>query len=259
MWVNLEVPHSEPGHAPRRVRGKVAWIQRPRTVRQLFQVALELEAPGNVWGIGFPPEDWFVFPEDTPFLPNALAPADSSGAPLPSTPTGTSLPIEEVEPGVAAPDNIRVFPAPGSATDASMQLARQVARLLSEARQQIHAAAREAAAQAVNAERRLAFEQWEQKFATFREEVARETAHAVGTIHEETETRARTAQAAAAEALKNELPRWLAPQLEQLTHQLTAQLAREGAIQRDQHEKRSSGARKFCRHFAHRRMKPQRN
>ncbi len=242
MWVNLEVPHSEPGHAPRRVRGKVAWIQRPRTVRQLFQVALELEAPGNVWGIGFPPEDWFSFPEETSFLPNALAPADTTGSPLPPLPVGTQLPIEEVEAGVATPDNIRVFPAPVSATDASMQLARQVARLLAEARQQIHAAAREAAAQAVNAERRLAFEQWEQKFATFREEVARETAHAVGTIHEETETRARTAQAAAAEALKNELPRWLAPQLEQLTHQLTAQLAREGAIQRDQHEKQLSGA-----------------
>src|SRR5271169_4440980 len=242
MWVNLEVPHSEPGHSPRRVRGKVAWIQRPRTVRQLFQVALELEAPGNVWGIGFPPEDWFVFPEETPFLPNALAPADSSGSPLPPTPTGAPPPIEEVEPGVATPDNVRVFPAPASATDASMQLARQVARLLAEARQQIHAAAREAAAQAVNAEHRLAFEQWEQKFSSFREEVARETAHAVGTIHEETETRARTAQAAAAEALKNELPRWLAPQLEQLTHQLTAQLAREGATQRDQHEKQLASA-----------------
>ncbi len=25
MWVNLEVPHPEPGHAPRRVRGKVSW------------------------------------------------------------------------------------------------------------------------------------------------------------------------------------------------------------------------------------------
>ena len=242
MWVNLEVPHSEPGHAPLRVRGKVAWIQRPRTVRQLFQVALELEAPGNVWGIGFPPEDWFAFPEETTFLPNAVAPADASGSPLPAAPAGTPLPIEEVEPGVATPDNIRIFPAPASPTDASMQLARQVARLLAEARQQIHAAARDAAAQAVNAERRLAFEQWEQKFANFREEVARETAHAVGMIHEETETRARTAQAAAAEALKNELPRWLAPQLEQLTHQLTAQLAREGAIQRDQHEKQLSGA-----------------
>jgi hypothetical protein len=160
MWVNLEVPHPEPGHSPRRVRGKVAWIQRPRTVRQLFQVALELESAGNVWGIGFPPEDWFVFPDEAPFLPNAVAPADVSGAPLPATPRETALPIEEVEPGVATPDNIRVFPAPASTTDASLQLARQVARLLAEARQQIHAAAREAVAQAVNAERRLAFEQW---------------------------------------------------------------------------------------------------
>ena len=242
MWVNLEVPHAEHGQPPRRVRGKVAWIQRPRTVRQLFQVALELEAPGNVWGIGFPPEDWFPFPEETPFFPNAVAPADLTGSPLPSTPAGTPLPIEEVEPGVATPDNIRVFPAPSSATDASMQLARQVARLLAEARQQINAAAHESAVQAVNAERRMAFEQWEQKFATFREDVARETAHAVGTIHEEAETRARTAQAAAAEALKTDLPRWLAPQLEQLTHQLTAQLAREGATQRDQHEKQLSSA-----------------
>ncbi len=242
MWVNLEIPHAEPGQAPRHVRGKVAWIQRPRTVRQLFQVALELEAPGNIWGIGFPPEDWFPFPEESPFLPNAVAPADLIGSPLPSNPPGAPLPIEEIEPGVATPDNIRVFPAPTSTTDASLQLARQVARLLAEARQQIHAAAREAAVEAVGSERRVAFEQWEQKFASFRDDVARETAHAVGLIHEEAETRARSAQSAAAEALKNELPRWLAPQLEQLTHELTAQLAREGATQRDQHEKQLSSA-----------------
>src|SRR6266436_5178463 len=61
MWVTLEIPHAEAGLAPRQVRGRVAWIQRPRTVRQLFQVALELELPGNVWGIGFPPEDWGNF------------------------------------------------------------------------------------------------------------------------------------------------------------------------------------------------------
>ncbi|MGB7845181.1 MAG: hypothetical protein WBL63_06170 [Candidatus Acidiferrum sp.] len=241
MWVNLEVPHSEQGRAPRRVRGKVAWIQRPRTVRQLFQVALELESPGNVWGIGFPPEDWFVFPEEGPFLPNALAPADSNAAPLP-LPGETSLSIEEIEPGIATADNIRVFPAPASATDASMQLARQVARLLAEARQQIQAAAREATAQAVHAERKVAFEQWEQKFVAFREEVARETARAIGTIQEEAETRARPVQAETAESLKSELPRWLAPQLEQLTHELTTQLAREGATQRDQHEKQLASA-----------------
>jgi len=241
MWVNLEVPHPEQGHPPRRVRGKVAWIQRPRTVRQLFQVALELEEPGNAWGIAFPPDDWFVFPESSKFVSNPSSPLDlptSIGLP----PGEAPLPLVEAEPGVAAPDNVRVFPAPASATDASLQLARQVARLLSDAKQQIHAAAKEAAAQSVAAERRLSSDEWEQKYTAFREEVARETAHAIGVIQEETEARARTAQAAAAESLKTELPRWLAPQLEQLTHELTAQLAREGSLQRDQHEKQLAGA-----------------
>jgi hypothetical protein len=242
MWVNLEVPHPEQGHPPRRVRGKVAWIQRPRTVRQLFQVALELEDPGNAWGIAFPPDDWFAFPEESKILSNPASAMDlppSVGMPGPGE---APLPLVEAEPGVATPDNLRVFPAPASPTDASLQLARQVARLLAEAKQQISTAAREAAAQAVAAERRLSGDEWEQKYAAFREEVARETAHAVGTIQEEAETRARTAQAAAAESLKNELPRWLAPQLEQLTHELTAHLAREGAAQRDQQEKQLSAA-----------------
>src|SRR4029077_19282058 len=96
--------------------------------------------------------------------------------------------------------------------------------------------------QAVSAERRVTFEQWDQKYAAFREEVARETAHAVETIQGESATCARVAHEAAAEALKIELPRWLAPQLEQLTHELTAHLAREGALQRDQHEKQLSSA-----------------
>jgi hypothetical protein len=242
MWVNLEVPHPDPGHAPRRVRGKVAWIQRPRTVRQLFQVALELEQPGNAWGIGFPPDDWFLFPEDAHI--GAANPASVTDLPLSigSSAPELPLPLIEAEPGVATPDNLRIFPAPASATDASLQLARQVARLLAEAKQQIHAATREAAVQAVNAEQRLSLEQWDQKYTAFREEVARETTYAIEKIQEESEARARTAQAAAAESLKNELPRWLAPQLEQLTHELTAHLAREGAHQREQHEKQLSSA-----------------
>jgi len=242
MWVHLEVPHPEPGQSPRRVRGKVAWIQRPRTVRQLFQVALELETAGNAWGIAFPPEDWFAFPPEgesplggtrSPEIPSALLSA--TGGDLPAAPGESEVPS-------GAPDNLRVFPALASATDASLQLARQVARLLGEAKQQIQAAARESAVQAVSAERRVTFEQWDQKYAAFREEVARETAHAVETIQGEAATRARVAHEAAAEALKIELPRWLAPQLEQLTHELTAHLAREGALQRDQHEKQLSSA-----------------
>jgi len=206
-------------------------------------VALELDIPGNAWGIQFPPDDWFSFPEDGPFFPNAVAPADLTGAALPPVPGEAS--IEPLESDPVALDNLRVFPAPGSATDASMQLARQVARLLAEAKQQIQAAALDAAVEAVAAERRLATEQWEQKCLAFRDEVARETAQAVGNIQEESRTQARAAQAAAAEALKSELPRWLAPHLEQLTHELTVQLAREGAAQRDQHERQLSSAREM--------------
>src|SRR6266851_1081886 len=63
MWVTLEIPHNEPGHPTRAVRGRVTWIQRPRTVRELFQIGVEIEVTGNVWGIAFPPGDWFPFPE----------------------------------------------------------------------------------------------------------------------------------------------------------------------------------------------------
>ena len=57
--VTLEIPRMEPAFPPRIVQGHVVWVQRPRTVRELFQIGLEFETAGNVWGIAFPPEDWF--------------------------------------------------------------------------------------------------------------------------------------------------------------------------------------------------------
>lgn len=234
MWVTLEIPNPETGQLPRTVRGRVAWIQRPRTVRQLFQVALELEVAGNVWGIAFPPEDWFAFPEG---VPSPLQSAASAEVP----PMATSAPEQEMISDVSeaelplpiASDNLRVFPTPASTTDASLQLARQVARLVADARQQIQTAAREAASQAVSAESRVSFEQWEQKFAAGRVEIVEETARAIEKLQEETDKRSREAHAAAAEALRSELPRWLGPQLEQLTRDLTTRLSQEALAQRD--------------------------
>ena len=78
-----------------------------------------------------------------------------------------------------SPDNVRVFPSPASTTDASLQLARHVTRLLAEARQQIQAAAREAASQAVAAERTASAEQWDQKVAESRDSLQREIAAAI--------------------------------------------------------------------------------
>src|SRR6202035_4105318 len=129
MWVKLEIPHPDSGQPPRVVRGRVAWIQRPRTVRQLFQVALELEIPGNVWGIAFPPEDWFAFP-------NVEAQQHNVGAA--SEPQANEMEQEvsthtDYE-GSAAHmnDNLRAFPSPASTTDASLQLAPQLARLVAD-------------------------------------------------------------------------------------------------------------------------------
>jgi hypothetical protein len=258
MWVSLEVPHPETGRPPRSVRGRVAWIQRPRTVRQLFQVALELEIPGNAWAIAFPPQDWFPFPDATAHsMGTASAAAHSSTSSAPAeNPSETenarpnhdsdsdfNLPLNDTlssSPAVA--ENLRVFPAPSSATDASMQLARQIARLLAEARQQIHAAAREAAAQAVAAERRIQAEEWEQRIARDRERVSREIEAAVQHLHEESASLNRTAQTSAAEALQRDLPRWLAPQLEELAHDLTAQLSQEGLASQKAHREQATAA-----------------
>jgi hypothetical protein len=260
MWVKLEVPHPEADQAPRTVRGRVAWIQRPRTVRQLFQVALELEVPGNVWGIGFPPEDWFGFtePEKAQAATAGVAQGFPQG-PLPGSTPGqqsvqpqvqsaaseTEFHVSLTEPDLSAsggPDNVRVFPSPASTTDASLQLARHVTRLLAEARQQIKAAAREAAAQAVAAERRISAEQWEQKLAEGREELSRALASAIERIQEETNTRSRAAHEATAAALQDDLPKRLAPQLEELTRNLTTRLSEEGVAQRANHEQQLASA-----------------
>ena len=57
-WVTLEAAQRETTEGPSCVRARVVWIQRPQTIRDFFQIAVELEAPTNVWGVDVPPEDW---------------------------------------------------------------------------------------------------------------------------------------------------------------------------------------------------------
>src|SRR5712691_1028204 len=151
MWVTFEVPHNEAGREPRSVRARVSWIQRPRTVRELFQIGVELEVSGNVWGIAFPPGDWFPFPEASSdrVIPSPVESAEIA-PPAPEW-------IPDARPASALPelpeDNVRVLPLPGGG-DSSLQLARQVARLVVEAKQQVQSTVRETATLAVAAETR---------------------------------------------------------------------------------------------------------
>jgi hypothetical protein len=54
-WVTLEIPQEPPR---RHVRARVAWIQRPHSVREFFQIAVELETPSNIWNVTDPPTSW---------------------------------------------------------------------------------------------------------------------------------------------------------------------------------------------------------
>lgn len=53
-WVTLEVAEEPRQH----MRARVAWIQRPHSVREFFQIAVELESPSNIWNVSLPPENW---------------------------------------------------------------------------------------------------------------------------------------------------------------------------------------------------------
>jgi hypothetical protein len=244
MWVVLEIPHAEAGQPPLQVRGRVAWIQRPRTVRQLFQVALELELPGNVWGIGFPPEDWGNFvltvgarshePKDQDIV--LRLPEKSAEKLTDAKPSAEP----DLPPPAIGTDTLHVLP-PTSTTDASLQLARQVARLIADAKQQISAAAREAAAQAVATEHQTATDKWQQKFSAAQSDISMESGRALERIQHESDERSRAVYSAAAKALQDELPKWLAPHLEQLTREVTATIAKAGAEQHALHEQHAAG------------------
>jgi hypothetical protein len=53
--VTIELPLS---HRRRNVRARVAWIQRPHSIREFFHVAVELETPSDLWGLASPPAGW---------------------------------------------------------------------------------------------------------------------------------------------------------------------------------------------------------
>jgi hypothetical protein len=66
--VTLEIRPPSMPKASRIAHARVIWVQRPRHHRETFQIGLELETPGNVWGIDSPPPDWFPAPAEGPAL-----------------------------------------------------------------------------------------------------------------------------------------------------------------------------------------------
>ena len=57
-WLTMEIPNKQSNSASQDFRARVAWARRSRTLPGLFQVGVELESPGNIWGLADPPDDW---------------------------------------------------------------------------------------------------------------------------------------------------------------------------------------------------------
>jgi hypothetical protein len=175
--VTLEVPRPEPALPARQVRGRVVWVQRPRTVRELFQIGLEFDNPGNVWGIAFPPDDWFPELSEEPAAPTSLQPADKAaaqkntgatatafekiseqvGEPRPS-PTAaaspTPPPVTPPSPPPARPpaqNKLHVVP-PAAPEEAQAALSRHVSKLVTDAKDALDKSVRHQAQSAINEE-----------------------------------------------------------------------------------------------------------
>ena len=74
--VTLEITHPNPRLSPRVVRGRARWVQRPRNLREQYEIGLEFVVSGNIWGLLSPPPDWFPHPDD-----ELLQQEEAAGAP----------------------------------------------------------------------------------------------------------------------------------------------------------------------------------
>jgi hypothetical protein len=146
MWVTLEVPQWEGDPSPRHVRGRVTWVQRPVGIRELFQIGVELEIPGNLWGIAFAPPDWIPFPNinrQEIAIPS-LEPAESASQ---------ADTAEQAKADAVSRDHLRMVPSVG-ADELSAALARHMELLVGEAKQHLHETIRESATRTLSAEAR---------------------------------------------------------------------------------------------------------
>ena len=110
-WVTLQVVGLSVEPKPPAVRARVKSVHLSQSLRELQQVGVELENPGNVWGISTPPQDWLRFGE-----PNTLvaqfAPAAAPAPVVPPSPSESDEQKVKTEQKMA---EVATFPSPSPA------------------------------------------------------------------------------------------------------------------------------------------------
>jgi len=114
-WVTLQVTGTD-GANSRPVRARVRSVFSAQNPRELCQVGVELESPGNVWGITTPPEDWLrMLGPSYANSRNGSAPASLTEA----TPIASSVAVADRPSAVSTERRAEVTVFPGATAVAS--------------------------------------------------------------------------------------------------------------------------------------------
>ena len=95
--LTVEIGARQRGSGSRIFPARVVWVQRPRTYREIFHIAVEFEVPGNIWDFKVPPKDWFPHPDDEELI---IPVYPEEGDPVPAL-AGSALQAEKLEADIA--------------------------------------------------------------------------------------------------------------------------------------------------------------
>lgn len=142
-WITLELPQVR--HRPN-VRARVAWVQRPHSIRDFFQIAVELEGPANIWGLDSLPASWTAADEasqryeDVAVESNVLLTQKAAGSVTTNTTPFLGTPMNHTNEAHSSSEPKESLPA--------SELGAANSPLFGELRKELEAQAKEAIAQA---------------------------------------------------------------------------------------------------------------
>ena len=149
--VIVELKNDKPDAQPVAARGRVKWITGPHS--GLFETAIELEDPGNIWGIPTPPKDWLqlgaprTIEIDTSKSKPFAVPRPESVTQAPSA--STAAPAREAASAAKDAQAASVTASESGARQSLASVARPVGQLMGDFQQQMEAMLSEVATAAV--------------------------------------------------------------------------------------------------------------
>jgi gas vesicle protein len=181
--VFLDIQSPNHGSVGSSTRARVRWAQKYGAKDRAFQIAVELETAGNVWGLTAPPADWFP-----PQIPEATDPA-SLARELKVVP-------RKEQPAIHVPEAESNPTARLTRNDAALPAIPPIAQIMFSLGEQIQTMAAEAAASAVIREKNRLFDEFrtqlreeavkavQSAMSTSREVISRQALQEVGAAHE---------------------------------------------------------------------------